>query len=290
MFRSALPAFLIISALLHAAPLIVWIDSGQQAAGGSGEDSVTLKAASASLGELVKEWTKPPSVAPALTQPVQPSDQHLPDPTVQSLNTPVALPQIPLAPQSPKAPALPLPMAAPADDTAPNIDTRSPERPKKQPDPAPKSQAKPPVIKKRAPPEVSKPKPQNRPKPAATSRAQAKKQAKGLGQSAAGSGGAAQETTGNTQRQANLRKQWEAQILARLARQNRHSRERGVVRLRLVINTTGKTRSVSIAKSSKTPALDAKAISLAKRARLPRAPRKLAAGDYNFVVQFVFKP
>jgi protein TonB len=184
-------------------------------------------------------------------------------------------------------------MAAPAADTAPFVDTKSATPPKQQVVRAPTPPAKPtpksPTAQKQETTAPPPPKPQSKPRPAAASIAQAKKQAKGPGRSAAGSGGLAQQTTGDTKKQANLQKQWQAQIFARVARQVQNVRGQGKVTLRLVVNTSGKLRSVSLAKSSQTPSLDARAMSFAKRARPPRAPRKIASGDYVFLMRVEYR-
>ncbi|WP_366525501.1 TonB family protein [uncultured Ruegeria sp.] len=162
----------------------------------------------------------------------------------------------------------PVAIAALAPDEAPQPET-TPSTAKPQ-DPAPKAATQPP------------------PKPAASSREQVPEKAKGQAQAAAGSGEVEQETTGNTKKQANLRKQWGAQILSRIERQKRNQSGTGDVRLKLVVHTSGKLQSVSLVRSSQNPKLDATAMSIAKRAKPPRAPRRLLAGSYPFVVTISF--
>lgn len=255
---ASLPVFLAVSVSLHLVPWMVWSGTGRQSAGGSGERSITLEAASSSLGVLVAEWSQPVAVKTSVDTP---------QPEPPAVETPPNAVSQPTSYQ-PKAHPAPTAIAALAPDLAPQPETTPPTA--KPQDPAPKAATQPP------------------PKPATSSREQAPEKARGQAQAAAGSGGAEQETTGNTKRQANLRKQWGAQILSRIERQKRNQSGTGDVRLKLVVHTSGKLQSVSLVRSSQNPTLDATALSIAKRAKPPRAPRKLVAGNYPFVLTVSF--
>ncbi|WP_353618858.1 TonB family protein [Tropicibacter sp. R16_0] len=86
-----------------------------------------------------------------------------------------------------------------------------------------------------------------------------------------------------------MRKRWGAQILARIERQKRKQKGNGQVRLKLVVHTSGQLQSVSLARSSQNPTLDAAAISMARRAKPPRAPRNLKEGNYPLLVTISFQ-
>ncbi|MEQ9695551.1 TonB family protein [Shimia sp. SDUM112013] len=243
-------AFLGLSCALHAAPWMVWGTSGQQAAGGGGEDQITLSAAPQSLGALVEKWERPVETSP------QPPVLHPPQIIQNTQPAQRSKMQMSL-PDSTTA------MHAPATEALPRVDTTPPPPPK----PAPKK------IEKKAP------------KPAAASTPRKAEKAKGPGKAVEqGNGGKAAVSTGNSKREAKLLHQWGAQIKSRIERQKRAAGARGKVRIRVVVHTSGKLASATVIKSSGVAALDAAALKTATRARLPNAPKAVAPGTHAFTL------
>lgn len=286
--RLAFPLFLALSVMLHIAPWVFWSDTGRRAAGGGGDQAITLEATSPGLGALVAEWSKPPSMAPDVTAPSSvPTADHAPSPPVSK--TLAATPSVSRpALHYPAALPLPIPMVAIASETPLQLDTKPPTPLETPQHPEPETPSKPQTNPGAQAKPEPKSKPQAKPKPAPSSAAQVAERAKGPGQSSSVSGGTAKQTTGNTKQQANLMRKWGAQIQARIERQKRRELGKGKVRLRLVVHTSGRLQSVSLIQGSSTPALNARAISMAKRARPPKAPRKLATGSYPFVLTIEF--
>lgn len=249
--------FLVLSAGAHVLPWAFWGEAGQQASGGRGEESVTLAAIPESLGDLVKQWE----------EPVQRQD-HVPE-----LHRPAIseAPQPPTRPQAPQAVSQPSPSlaAAIAPDSRPHVETQPPPPPK--------------------PEQNAKPKPPAKPKPASPPRAAEK--AKGPGQNMhEGAGSKAKVTTGTSKREASALKKWGASIRSRVERQKRKGSQRGKVRIRVEVHTSGRLSFVSVIAPSGNPALDAAALAAVKRARLPKAPAAVPKGQYKFSLTMTYKP
>lgn len=239
---------LLLSVAVHVLPWTLWRAVGQQAAGGAGQEAITLVAAPESLGEIVERWQEPVEmqhqVAPPRTPPVM-------------FPSPVS----PRAFQAPGfAPVKPV-MKAATLDAAPQLDTRPPASPRPKP--------------------VTKPKATPKPKAASTSR-QAEK-AKGTAQAAEqGNRGKAKVSTGNNAREVSLLRQWGGAIRSRIERQKRRASGVGKVRLRVAVFRSGKLASVRVITSSGLKILDDAAVAAAKRARLPKAPSGVSQGPHAF--------
>lgn len=244
--------FLLVSVMAHGAVLGFFATSGQQAAGGSGHDTISIKAAPESIGALVKEWQKPVEA--------QSSVADLTPPNVDAAKLPQRIPDTPRF-----TPQTPLPMAAPIPDPSPKADTPPPR-------PAKKTTGKP-----------------AKPKSNAASKPQPRAQAKGPGNTKTkGNGGKAQASTGTSARAATLKKQWGAAILNRIERQKRRAGAKGRVRLRISVGVNGALSSVQVITTSGNPSLDRAAVATVRRARLPRAPRGMPAGVHRFSMTLIY--
>ncbi|MCP9484088.1 energy transducer TonB [Shimia sp. CNT1-13L.2] len=255
--------FLALSAGAHVLPWAFWGEDGQQASGGRGEEAMTLAAIPESLGDLVKKWE----------EPVQRLDHA---PTLHRPAVPEA-PQIPTRPQALQEVSQPSPSlaAAIAPDSRPHVETQPPPPPKPTPPPKPEPNAK--------------PKPPAKPKPASPPRAAEK--AKGPGQNMhEGADSKAKVTTGTSKREATALKKWGASIRSRVERQKRKGSQRGKLRIRVEVHTSGRLSFVSVIAPSGNPALDAAALAAVNRARLPKAPAAVPKGQYKFSLTMTYRP
>ncbi|MEX0302006.1 MAG: TonB family protein [Leisingera sp.] len=87
-----------------------------------------------------------------------------------------------------------------------------------------------------------------------------------------------------------MKNRWGAAIISRVERQKRPPRGggTGTVRLRITVSAQGRLVAVSVTQSSGNTAVDQAAMRAVRKARLPRAPKALAPGDYSFTLRAVF--
>ena len=249
---------LVLSSAAHVLPWIVFGEEGQQAAGGTGQEAITLVAVPENLGETVEKWLKPTEAQQQIASHKIPTETS---------------PQLPTNPSTPRAPdlsALAPAIAPPTPDTdaAPQMTTR-PSQP-----PTPLPPAEPSAVFK----------------PNAPSTPQRAEQAKGAAQSEEqGNRGKAKASTGNSNREASLLRQWGSVIRQRIERQKRQSPGSGEIRLRLAVHGSGKLASVKILGQSGPKVLGAAALAAVKRARLPKAPSGVSQGPHVFSLVLRFK-
>lgn len=88
----------------------------------------------------------------------------------------------------------------------------------------------------------------------------------------------------------NLRQQWGGSIRARISRNMSTGRDKGEVRLRIVVSRDGALVSAQIARSSGNASLDQDALRAAQRnRRLPAAPPALTDPTYSFTLPLVYE-
>lgn len=282
-------------------------------------DQVPPAPADAESPAMPSAAESPPPTQPELARPSAPQTESPPAPPSQALRPPA------LAPTAPTLGAIPLPQtdsptpAAPTRAAQPNrapvsaiaAPQRAPEPPKlesRPPEPpeiaAPDRSLRPvprPDRPTRAAPAPRKPAAETRSAPAAPAPRTAPKAAPKTAASTAKSTQSSQQSvakkpkkssaglSGEAERQAIG--QWGAQITARIhgrAAKPRGSRN-GKVRLSLTVSRTGQLLSVSVARSSGDPKLDAAALHAARKARLPRAPKGLSKASYTFGYTLSFR-
>lgn len=323
--RREIGAALAVSLGVHAAAFGAWPDGGGAGAGDGGAGEVTLAALPGMLAPLVAEWDRPPDVraAPAARQseprpdagpgPAPVADAAVGMPEPPRPHAPPAADGPPLAmPDRPAAVPVPSMLAAAPDrgaapDAVPTASLRAapdplrmaarapsppgsaqPERPP-EPDamaPAAPSGLAPavsvvPAPRPRAPGSAAQP-----PRPAEVARGQPLRvEAAPAARSAAASAG-----PGDGAR-TRLIGEWGAHIRASIERQKRFPRgvrAGGQVDLRIVVGIDGVLSTVTVTRSSGIEALDRAAVDAVRRARLPRAPKDLAAQPYSFNLPMAF--
>ncbi|MGR3760661.1 energy transducer TonB family protein [Roseobacteraceae bacterium NS-SX3] len=251
-----LTAFTGLAVLIHLALFAAAPRSGAQS---SGETAVSVRAADATVAEMVEAWERPPEARPQLDADLTPP----PAPAAPSV------PQFDL-PRAPRA-AAQLALAKPAPAGVPEADTAPPPRPP-EPKPAPEAEPKPRPAPKRAP----------EPQQAAGSG----------GGKQAGQSGSSAAATAQAGKQAELRSIWGARIRARIERRKRYpagTRGRGQVVVRLTVARSGRLLSHRIAKSSGTAAFDRAALQAVARAgKFPAAPKELGPGQFTFNLPMTF--
>ncbi|WP_044008457.1 TonB family protein [Leisingera methylohalidivorans] len=247
--RILFPACVAAAAILHAAPFLALQEGGTQAGGDGGTGQVTLTAASSELIQQVARWNRPQVVHPPASLAEPPASSAAP---LHAITAALTTPSIPAASAlAPAAQSDPLP-AQPSPTTPPP--------------PPPASAA--PAQAKLSPASAAK-----------------NEKAAGSGQRRArGDNGADEASTGNSLREAQLKRRWGAAILSRVERQMRWPRggEQGIARVRLKVSAQGQLIAVSVVRSSGSSRLDQAALQAAQKASYPRAPKALAPGDYLF--------
>jgi protein TonB len=252
--------------LAAGAHLGVWALSpavtGTDAAGGKGHAVTAAQAATPEQMRLVAAWDRPPEVEPA--------------------PTPVALP----TPTAPNAPALPQQDARPTPETA-RPAAPALQSPRSDP-PTPDSSPPPPMS---APREILRPK--ERPATLPSRPAPRDLAASGSArQEIAGKQGASKTQSQTTERANALRAQWGAAIYAKVKRNliaPRDLKEDGTAKLTLKVAATGRLQTVSLIRSSGSPALDRAALQAIKRAgRFDKAPAGLTGDSHDFSLSLTF--
>ncbi len=253
-------------ALFSAAPVGMPPASGDQ-----GSTLISLQATPQNMGDLVAAWNAPPET---MTEVAMPAPEEAPSEAAPE-NTPATRPEM-AAPVMPAMPKMALPQ--PALDS-PSIDTSPAAQPKPKPKP------KPPVKAQKKPTKST-------PKPAAKSNAQAAQKSAGTGNKGnAGKNGTAKTATKKAANSPKALSQWHAGIRSRIERKKRaprNCRASGTAKLRIKVATSGQVVGLSLAQSSGNAALDKAAISAARGARLPAAPRGVS-GATTVILPIRFK-
>ncbi len=243
------------------------------ASGDDGRAVVTLAAAPQGMTEMVEAWTAPPQTMTEVAMPAP--EAAIPD----------AQQAAPRADSAPR-PALPAPQMAmpqaqpdsPAIDTAPAARPAPKTRPKAKP--APKAQA------------TAKPSQKtSQPKSKSGTTPRAAQKAAGAGNKGnAGKNGKAKVATKKAANSPKALAKWHAGIRTRIERKKRAPRNchaSGTATLRLKIATSGQLVGLALLKSSGNGALDKAALTAAKGARLPAAPRGVTgATSVNLPIRF----
>lgn len=264
-----------VSTAVHVGLFLGALSEGGAPAGAGGADAVMLAAVPPHMAQMVQDWTRPvdvqADVAAMQPPPVRASAPELrPSASYQlgALPLPLQITQAEVVPDQATPPAPPPPPV--------------PVPPKVRPRPRPT----PPVAQAPVPP----PKPAAKPAPSAP--AQAAQRAAGAGGGAsAGTSQAAGGEAPSAARLAKLKSRWGGAISARIAKNKRRPSgdwTPGEVRLSLVVATSGRLTSVRVARSSGVAALDRAALKAAQGARLPKAPKALPAGQYEFGLTLEF--
>lgn len=260
---------------------------GVQSAGNEGAAVVSLKAATATVADMVEQWETPPDVPDAPAEPIAP----------QSAMPAPQMPQVPQvqAEASPFTEALKASgLAVPQPESLP--DQTGMIAPPPPPPPVPK------VSETRQEPADTRPK--SRPKPPAPRKAQAKPKPTSrasAAQKASGQGGGADAGVARQQRAAtlsasqlqSLTAQWGAQVRRQIERRKRYPRgargASGTVRVLITVGRDGSLRGVSLAGSSGHSTLDEAALRAVRAAgRFPNAPRELSKPTYTFTLGMKF--
>lgn len=254
--------FLPVAAALH---VVVWdfapSSDGSLAAGGSGQDSVTLSAATAAQNDMIARWQDIPQVTmdvPASFSTLTPSGS----PAVEMASS--AAPALPSAPR----------LTAPTRMVMPEIDTQ----------PAALSRAEP-------PPPVVRPKARAQ---AVQSQSQPAKQAAGAGQNTQRGEASARAPQSQTAQRAHaLKAQWGAAIYAKVQKNMRYPRSlkaAGTTKLTLRVARNGTLQNLKLMRSSGNKALDAAALRAVQHAgQFATAPQGLDAEVYAFSLSLTFK-
>lgn len=263
-------------ALATGAHLGVWAvapgTSGATSAGGSGQDSITLSAATAAQVAMIKTWQRPPDITPAL--------QSLSDAPPAPDSAPVLLQQT--APKIPRAALRRLALPAPQAPELPELNSEPP----------------PPAAKNEGIAEVrpkSRPlrEPQTRPAAASEERKSQRAEGSAQGQQRATDGDSkiASQSTARTNA---LRAEWGSAIYAQVRRTMRFPRgvdQGGTARLALRIASNGKLTDLRLTRSSGNAALDKAAMRAVSQAgRFARAPEGLPGSVHAFSLSLTFDP
>lgn len=267
--------FCAVSVAAHLAIFQIGTDGSAASSGAAASAPVAIAASTSQIEQLVAVWDTPPAPAthaPNRTAPQPPSAPALPQALAQ------ALPQA--GPSLPAAPSLPTAMASAPD--LPDADRTTP----------------PPPVTAQAP--TASPRPNERParQPAAR-REQATQQAARAAPQSAGQDAPPRRAPAATPSPAasapdpNLMSSWGGAIRSAIERRKRYpsgTSDAGTVRLRLSVSSAGNLLGVGIAGSSGVAALDRAAVTAVQRARIPRAPNGISAGQYSFTLSVSFSP
>lgn len=254
--------FLPVAAALH---VVVWdfapSSNGSLAAGGSGQDSVTLTAATAQQSAMVARWQKTPQVTSYAPSVVAAPSTSAPPAFSMSSSS---------APALPSAPRL----TAPIRTAMPQIDTQTAALPRAE-----------------APQPVVRPKARTR---TIQLQSQPAKQAAGRGQNTQRGEASARVPQSQTAARAHaLQAKWGAAIYAKVQRNIRYPRSlaaAGTTKLTLRVARNGTLQNLKLMRSSGNKALDAAALRAVKRAgRFAKAPQGLDAEVYAFSLSLTFK-
>jgi len=253
--------FLPVAAALH---VVVWgfapSSDGSLAAGGSGQDSVTLSAATAAQSAMIARWQEIPQVT---INP--PSDFLTPTP---STSPTIAMPSS-AAPTLPAAPHL----VAPTRIAMPEIDTQPAALPRAEP---------PPLVRPKARAQTMQ------------SQSQPDKQADGAGKNTQHGQATARAPQSQAAERAHaLKAKWGAAIYAKVQQNMRYPRSlkgAGTAKLTLRVARNGALQNLKLMRSSGNNALDTAALDAVKRAgQFATAPQGLDAESYAFSLSLTFK-
>ena len=245
--------------------------SGATSAGGSGDDTITLSAATAAQAAMIEAWQRPPEITPA--------PQPLSNTPTASDTAPLVLPQAASQIQRPVFQATAMP--APQPPALPELDSEPP----------------PPVTK---PKDIAEVRPNPRPLQQQSGAAEAseshqRQRAEGSGQ--AETRGPEGDTTLASQTAARsnaLRAAWGSAIYAQVRKNMRFPRgidQGGTARLALRIASNGKLTDLRLTRSSGNAALDKAAMRAVSQAgRFARAPEGLPGAEHAFSLSLTFAP
>lgn len=286
--RNALevPIFGGLATALLIAGFLSFPDMGSQASGSGGTASANISAASATVTEMVEQWTRPQPKPVTVAQLTQPEIADITAPDLLQI-------EVSQAPSANVQLALPDVMRQQPLD----IDRRT-AAPPPPPEPAPKPQEKPkpepelePKPKKPAPKPSAKPtkKPQQAQVAKQESAGRAAQKAAGQGGGAqVGAAGGAQASTKAAGNQAKLDALWKSRIAARIAKGVRYPRGNhgnAKILVEVVIDAKGRVLSTRVKRGSGVAALDQAAARLLKSLRrLPKAPKGLAVNQLRLTV------
>ena len=271
--------FITLALGLHVLVFAQRPQSGAQSGGSGGDAIVSIKAAAATVAEMVETWERPPATVPQ-TQP------KLTAPTA-SASMSTTVPQIDLAPaQRPE-----MQLAMPLPDKPDELQTDAVQPPPPPPAPEPEIKV---TSETRPKPRPRDPQPEKAKKAKQTSAGRKKEVSAGSGGSAQAGHGRAETTTGNPGQNAKLQAVWGAKIRARIDRNKRFPRgvkSSGGVTVELQISRDGTLMSYRVRKSSGIAALDQAAMKAVSRAgRFPKAPKKLTGNAFRFSVLIKLSP
>lgn len=308
-------AFSALSIFVHVVLFARVPDEGVDAGGAGGTATLTLRAADATVAEMVRTWDRPPAeVKMTVTDLPARAEQPAPAPELPAMD-------LVKAPQAAKRIAVPPPeMTPPIRDT----DIPRPDVPVAPPDPIrpdpPPPDLQPPVTAARPRNQAqspaadieTQPAPENAPeaslrpavRPQATQSADisetarksernspgraAQRAAGSGGNSAAGQSNRTQAATASTGQQAKAQQVWGAKIRSRIERTKRYPRgtnASGQVSLVISIARGGQLLGVSVRQSSGNARLDEAALDAVRRAgRFSAAPEELPMKSYSFSI------
>ncbi|SCZ64700.1 outer membrane transport energization protein TonB [Epibacterium ulvae] len=274
--------FLLFSGLAVALHLVAFVSvppTGAVASGTGGDAMVAIKAADATIAELVETWQRPPQPPLIDTPPLK-------TPVFQAAAPEMTQFEIAAAPKA----AVQIVQALPPIPTQPpQVDTTPPPPPFPKPEPELKVELNPPK-----PPQKTEKIQAKARKAELTTAGQAQRRAAGSGGGvqAGTSGGAATATT-DAGREAKLMNVWLSKIRSRIVRRQRYPSDtsgNGRVLMRLSIANTGQLLSYRIIKPSGNVNLDQAALKAVQRAgKFPRAPKGLTDAFVTFNMPLHFK-
>jgi protein TonB len=246
--------------------------SGATSAGGSGDDRITLSAATAAQAAMIEAWQRPPEISP--------NPQPLSSAPPASDTTPLVLPQAVAQIQRPVFQAAAMP--APQPPALPELD----------------SEPAPPLAKTRGIAEVRpNPRPlrQQQSRAAEASESRQRQRAEGAGQDETrGSEGDTTLASQTAARSNALRAAWGSAIYAQVRKNMRFPRgidQGGTARLALRIASNGKLTDLRLTRSSGNAALDKAAMRAVSQAgRFARAPEGLLGAEHAFSLSLTFAP
>lgn len=308
-----LPVFLALAAGLHIAVFLPGQLEGVTSGGVGGDALLSIRASSASVAAMVRQWDEVPEVTPELDVAETPPPDVVPDLSelepVEALSLKARLddaPPLPMirreepvpmveAPPKPPMPALvpeataversPRPQPRPELVTPPETPP-PPTRPEPpRPTPAPEAPTRPEPTETAPPPPAPVPDPPAEThRNAAPSVAVAPSRAAGQGGgAAAGRSGSAEVATLSQRQRQSLLQTWGAKIRARIARRAPRGVGKGQALVRITVSGSGQLLGVSLLKSSGNPALDKAALQAVRKAgRFPKAPTKLGIPKHSF--------
>lgn len=286
----------------------VWAASpardGSQGDGDSAQAAVVVQTASPAMAAVVRQWQRPPEVAPVpAALPMVPAD------TAAAPQRPTAESGLPLTalPDRPDAPALAAPPEAETDAPArlsvPEFtppDAPSPPQAEAQPRPqtppkrdtalaAPDAPNAPSLPRVDAAPRAATAPATPRPPEPAPRASTRQKAAAPAGQAAKDETHAASAKARNA-----LQAEWGAAIQRRVHRGMAYPRGAtgaGTARVALDVDRSGKLIGLRLVRSSGVDAFDRAALEAVRRARrFAKAPDGLSAASYSFTLSLTFKP